>query len=158
MGPRPSGAPDLRRASPIPGGPGAAQRRSCLLPALTPGLRYLTFRETLSGPPLRPRPSARARRRPAASREAPAPAEGEGRRPPSESPAGLAPSLTPGLKRGPGRLQDRPPVRRPHSGSEFPGDGTLFLRINVGPSGARGLSVRHLRIAGHAPYSYCRQA
>ncbi|KAJ1148764.1 hypothetical protein NDU88_001590 [Pleurodeles waltl] len=265
----PPGPPDLRRASPIPRGSGAAHCCSRLLPVLTPGLRCHTFKETLLVLPLCLRPSACARQRPPASRDAPTPAEGEGRlgspwfspglsappglggnlvpltalhagashrvpavlpgpvpdlwgprsppgfsnpwgtgcspaplapllgadprapmlpfqgdplgsspphsafrphsaaahsltrgpgssrgggrRSPSESPARLAPPLTPGLKRGPGRLQDRPPVRRPHSGSVFPGDGTLFLWINVSPSGARGLSVRHLRIAGHAP-------
>ncbi|KAJ1100303.1 hypothetical protein NDU88_005389 [Pleurodeles waltl] len=54
-------------------------------------------------------------------------------------------------QRRPGRFQGRPPI--PHSplGTGLPGDGAHSLRICVGPSGARGLSVRHLRIVGHAP-------
>ncbi|KAJ1199766.1 hypothetical protein NDU88_003599 [Pleurodeles waltl] len=49
---------------------------------------------------------------------------------------------------GPGRFQDRPPVPHLHLGTRLPGDGTPFLRICTGPSGGRGLSVRHLRIVG----------
>ncbi|KAJ1168407.1 hypothetical protein NDU88_000333 [Pleurodeles waltl] len=148
----PRGPPGHRRASQIPRGPGAGQRHLRLLSDSTPGPRRLLFRETLSGSPSSLRPSACARRRLAASREAPAPVEGEGRRPPPQSPVGSAPPHTPGPERGLGCLQYRPPVHHLHSGTELPGDGTLFLRIYIGPSGARGLSVRHLQIIGHAPY------
>ncbi|KAJ1089658.1 hypothetical protein NDU88_002807 [Pleurodeles waltl] len=71
--------------------------------------------------------------------------------------ASLSPGQQPGLgtsrpQRGPGRFQDRPPIPLSHLGTGLPGDGTHSLRICVCPSGARGLSVRHLRIVGHAPY------
>ncbi|KAJ1197181.1 hypothetical protein NDU88_001043 [Pleurodeles waltl] len=113
MGPRPSGAPDLRRASPIPGGSGAAQCRSRLLLALTPGLRCHTFRETLSGLPLCLRPSACARQQPAASRDAPAPAEVEGGPGPPGSPQA---SLLP---RGPGAIQCHSPHSTPGPPTEL---------------------------------------
>ncbi|KAJ1171828.1 hypothetical protein NDU88_003686 [Pleurodeles waltl] len=151
------GAQNLRGPRSPPGfsnprGTGCGPAPFAPLPGADPWAPMLHFQGDPLGSPLRPQPSARTRRWPTASRKAPAPAEGEGRRSPLVSPAGPTPPLTPGFKRGPGHLQDRPPVLRSHLGSEFPRDGTLFLRINVGPSGARGLSVRHLRIAVHAPF------
>ncbi|KAJ1112341.1 hypothetical protein NDU88_000609 [Pleurodeles waltl] len=52
-GPAPLGPPDLRQASPIPGGPGGAQRRSRLFPARPSGSDA-----SLSGRPSRVLPSA----------------------------------------------------------------------------------------------------
>ncbi|KAJ1161367.1 hypothetical protein NDU88_001854 [Pleurodeles waltl] len=49
------------------------------------------------------------------------------------------------------KLPGQPPTRRSRLGPNRPGDGTLLLDFQVGPSGARDLGVRHLRTLGHAP-------
>ncbi|KAJ1116679.1 hypothetical protein NDU88_004885 [Pleurodeles waltl] len=76
---------------------------------------------------------------------------------------GQAASLSRGRQPGPGtarpqrrpsRFQGRPPIPQSHLGTGLPGDGAHSLWIYVGPSGARGLSVRHLRIVGHAPLEF----
>ncbi|KAJ1142115.1 hypothetical protein NDU88_008442 [Pleurodeles waltl] len=147
----PLGPSGHRRTSLLSGGPGAAQRHSFLLPVATPGLRRRSLRENLLGPPCRLWPSAHARERLTASREALAPSAGTGRQPLLRSTAGSVLSRTSRLEWEPGCFQDRPPVPHLHLGTGLPGDGTPFLWICIGPSGARGLSVRHLRIVGHAP-------
>ncbi|KAJ1117772.1 hypothetical protein NDU88_005968 [Pleurodeles waltl] len=148
----PLGPSGHRWASPLSGGPGASQRHSFLLPAATPGLQRRSLREILSGPPCSLWPSAHARELLTASREAPAPSAVTGRQPLPQSTAGSVLSRTWELEWGPGLFQDRLPVHHLHSGAGLPGDGTLFLQICISPSGARGLSVRHLRIVGHAPH------
>ncbi|KAJ1096954.1 hypothetical protein NDU88_002084 [Pleurodeles waltl] len=146
------GPPGHSQALPPSGGSGAVRRRSCLPREAVSSYPRHSLREILSGPPARLRPSSHALRWLMASREAPAPGEGTGCWSLPQTRAGSVPPLTSGPERGSSRLQDRPPVPHLRSGTGLPGDGTLFHRIYVGPSGARGLSVHHLWVVGHTPY------
>ncbi|KAJ1103329.1 hypothetical protein NDU88_000755 [Pleurodeles waltl] len=131
--PAPPGPLDLSRASLIPGGPGVAPRRSSLFQAPTSRLQCFHFRETLSGPPHYPQPSARTRRRPTASREAPAPAEGKA--------AGLLPSLQPGSLRrslqgsngGPVDSRTGPQYAALTQALDFPEVALFFYRLMSAP-------------------------
>ncbi|KAJ1164141.1 hypothetical protein NDU88_004586 [Pleurodeles waltl] len=62
-----------------------------------------------------------------------------------------AQELLPESRQGHSSSPGQPPARRSHSIPNRPGDCTLLLDFQVGPSGARDLGVRHLRTLGHAP-------
>ncbi|KAJ1144345.1 hypothetical protein NDU88_010645 [Pleurodeles waltl] len=146
-----------RRVSPPPQqGPGSAPRYSPLLAGSNPcrrlrccgamalrglpvptGLRRSPVDQAqpaLAGPSLHARSRLRAQRKAA-----------------SLPHSRLSDLYTSRPERGPGCHQDRPPVPLLYSDAGLPGDGTPSLRIYISPSGARGLSVRHLRIVSHAP-------
>ncbi|KAJ1164097.1 hypothetical protein NDU88_004543 [Pleurodeles waltl] len=97
------------------------------------------------------RPSAPAPRRHAPQIEAVAPITELGRRSLSVQSARSRPKTPPGVAARAQQLPVRSPARRSQLSPNRPGDGTLLVDFQVGPSEARDLGVRHLQILGHAP-------